>query len=117
MNNLEQFTQAYIEAMYFTDSDTFSGLDLSDDARLDIEADCRSFYRRYGCYIETDICQQAFDDSVSQAGHDFWMSRNGHGVGFWEDEWPECYRVMLDKGARSYGEMDAYVGDDNLIYV
>ena len=120
MTNLETFTQAYIEAMYFSDTgggdQPSAGCELSEETQLDIEAECRSFWRRFGCFITTDICNDAFADSVSQAGHDFHFTRNGHGVGFWEDEWPKTYRDMLDRGAKSYGTFEIYQGDDGLIY-
>lgn len=120
MTDLETFTAAYIEAMYFSDTgDTgqpANDAELAEDTRLDIEADCRSFWRRFGCFITTDICSDAFADSIAQAGHDFHFTRNGHGVGFWEDEWPECYRDMLTNGAKSYGELNIYASDDGLIY-
>lgn len=119
--DLELFTQAYIEALFFTDTGDDgqppADAELSEDARLDIEADCRSFWRRFGCYITTEICSKAFNNSVSQAGHDFHLTRNGHGAGFWDGDWPKEYSDMLDKGAKCYGELRAYLGDDGLIYV
>jgi len=119
MNHLDSFTSAYIEAMYFaeTGEEIPQDVELAEDARLDIEADCRSFWRRFGPYVLTDICRSAFVDAVYQAGHDFYFTRNGHGVGFWEEEWPEAYRDMLTKGAKSYGELQMYVADDGLAYV
>ena len=120
--NLKEFTSAYIEALYFTDidnpdqSDIEGDSELAPDTLLDIQADCRSFWRRFGCYITTETCSDAFRDSVTQAGHDFHMTRNGHGVGFWEDEWPGAYREMLTNGANGYGPFEVYQGDDGLIY-
>ena len=117
--DLENFTSAYIEALYFTDTGDVeqpdSDAELSNETRLDIEADCRSFWRRFGCYVTTEVCVASFDDSVSQAGHDFHMTRNGHGVGFWEDEWPSAYRDMLTKGAMGYGSFDIGLDDDGQI--
>ena len=119
--DLETFTAAYIEALYFTDTgegdQPSADTELAPDTRLDIEADCRSFWLRFGCYVTTKTCSDAFDNSVSQAGHDFHMTRNGHGVGFWETEWPKPYRDMLTAGANSYGTFEIYQGDDGLIYV
>ena len=119
-DKLKAFTDAYIEALYFTDTGDLdqppNDAELAPDTLLDIQADCRSFWRRFGCYITTETCSDAFQDSVTQAGHDFHMTRNGHGVGFWEDEWPETYRDLLTKGADSYGTLEVYQGDDDLIY-
>lgn len=49
-------------------------------------------------------------------GHDFWLTRNGHGSGFWDrlnDELGED----LTKWAHTFGSCDLYVGNDNLIYM
>ena len=51
-------------------------------------------------------------DSV---GHDFWLTRNHHGAGFWD----RGYGPLgddLTKWAHSYGSADLYIGDDGLIY-
>ena len=121
MENLGTFTAAYIEAIYFSDTgDTDqpeNDAELSDESRLDIEADCRSFWRRYGCYVITDVCSEAFSDSVAQAGHDFHFTRNGHGVGFWVNEWPKADRDLLTKGAEAYGELNVYLDDNGEISV
>lgn len=123
MTDLEIFTAACIEALYFTD--TGEGDQPPDDAELsgetlkDLEADCRSWWRRFGCYVTTDLCADvgaAHGGPVSQAGHDFWLTRNGHGAGFWDGDWPEPYAAMFTNGAKSYGEFQTYLGDDGRIY-
>lgn len=50
------------------------------------------------------------------AGHDFWLTRNGHGAGFWDGDWQEPAATELAALAKSFGECDLYVGDDGLIY-
>ena len=121
MTDLERFTKAYIEAMYFSDTGDMdqgqppADVEISSVTQLDIAADCHSFWRRFGCYITTEVCTKAFSDSIAQAGHDFHFTRNGHGVGFWESEWPEVYRDLLTKGADCYGPFEICLGDDGLI--
>jgi hypothetical protein len=55
---------------------------------------------------------------LEQVGHDFWLTRNGHGAGFWDrnlgvtgDKLSEAATVY-----GTYGGCDLYVGDDGLIY-
>lgn len=50
-------------------------------------------------------------------GHDFWLTRNRHGVGFWdrEEKYGELARI-LTRFAHKAGERHAYVGDDGRIY-
>ena len=51
-----------------------------------------------------------------QVGHDFWLTRNRHGAGFWD-------RGLGERGdrlttmAHAYGESVAYVGDDGNVYL
>lgn len=49
-----------------------------------------------------------------QTGHDFWLNRNGHGVGFWEPEWGNPGE-RLHQAAIAFGEYHLYVGDDGTI--
>lgn len=121
MDNLTQFTEAFIEALYFTDTGTDTEInentELSDETRLDIEADCRSFWRRYGCFIMSEECTFCNDTTnPSQAGHDFALTRNGHGTGFWDGDWSDNYADMLTQGSKNYGQFDIYQGDDGKIY-
>jgi hypothetical protein len=51
-----------------------------------------------------------------EAGHDFWLTRNGHGAGFWDGDWPEASGKRLTDAAHAFGEFDLYVGDDGQIH-
>ena len=53
--------------------------------------------------------------SDEQIGHDFWLTRNGHGAGFW-DRGLGAIGDALTKASKSYGSSDLYIGDDGLIY-
>jgi hypothetical protein len=72
-----------------------------------IEADCQAFQRDY----EHDI-----SGNVKRAGHDFWLTRNHHGAGFWDGDWPEESGDRLTAASHAFGNVDLYVGDDDLIY-
>jgi hypothetical protein len=48
-------------------------------------------------------------------GHDFWLTRNRHGAGFWDRGLGEVGE-RLTAATRPYGEIDLYVGDDGAIY-
>ena len=53
--------------------------------------------------------------SDDQIGHDFWLNRNGHGVGFWDRGLGEI-GTKLSEAAEVYSGIDLYVGDDGKIY-
>ena len=65
-------------------------LDLHPDTLASIIADCSEFQR-----VNADLIAQAiaikqrtgedvYPYGAEYAGHDFWLTRNGHGVGFWD---------------------------------
>lgn len=57
-------------------------------------------------------------DSWGQFGHDFWLTRNGHGAGFWDrSEIDDEVGKKLTDLANSFGEASPYVGDDGKIYI
>jgi len=114
MSDLQEFTAACFDALQFTDcgpDDECHGAELSDETRLDLEADCRSFWRRFAPYFYA--CE---GNTMRQAGHDFWLTRNEHGAGFWDGDWPETYSDMFTKLAQAYGPFETYLGDDGKIY-
>ena len=49
-----------------------------------------------------------------QIGYDFWLTRNGHGAGFW-DRGLGVGGKLADL-CKPYGSVDIYVGDDGQIY-
>ena len=50
-------------------------------------------------------------------GHDFFLTRNGHGSGFWDRDYEtEGLGDKLTALCKPYGEQGLYLGDDGLIY-
>jgi len=50
------------------------------------------------------------------AGHDFWLTRNGHGVGFWDRGLGEL-GDRLSAAAEAFGESNLYAGVDGKLYL
>lgn len=120
---LDAFTRGYIEALFFTDAsdtdDECHGLDVADiapEAWDKIVRDCAAF--QYGAAPLLALAYDRDDYSEEQAGRDFWFTRNGHGVGFWD-------RDQLDAGALGdklsalcrHESCDVYKGDDGRMYL
>jgi hypothetical protein len=57
----------------------------------------------------------ASGQSDEQIGHDFWLTRNGHGAGFWDRGLGDV-GDKLTEACKAFGGVDLYVGDDGLIY-
>ena len=100
-----EFIEAYFEAIDFTATGDLeqpdSGAELCEEFARESVIDCLAFYSSIACYLS--------DDNIAQAGHDFWLTRNHHGVGFWER--PEIYGAfsdMFSTRAQGFGEVDAY---------
>jgi len=111
---LDKFTASYVEAALWASTD-------NDGEPLDKH------------YTIDDIAVPAlghmFDDArifvhenwdlvkyhPSRAGHDFWLTRNRHGAGFWDGHWGED-GDRLTEAALQFAEETLYVGDDGLIY-
>lgn len=120
--SLASFTKGYIEALFFSTSDesdesggrplddNYSASDLAPAARASLEKDAQRFYARYEEMWTTHI-------SDEDAGHEFALSRNGHGTGFFDnDDLPAGLRKTLQAAAKSFGETYLYVGDDGQIH-
>lgn len=56
------------------------------------------------------------DLTEEMMGHDFWLTRNRHGTGFWDRGLGEL-GDQLTKWAQTYGEADLYAGDDGEVYL
>lgn len=53
--------------------------------------------------------------TADMVGHDFYMTRNGHGVGFWDRGLGEPGKWLTGM-AKPFGESRLHVGTDNLVY-
>ena len=114
MTNLDTFMLGYYEAIYFTDTGEDdqppTDAEIAPEAKKDIEADCAAFYLKSG--LEALYSK----DAIAQAGHDFWLTRNGHGAGFWDGDWAEPMATELTTLSKAFGEVDICLGDDGLIH-
>ncbi len=54
--------------------------------------------------------------SEEQFGHDFWLTRNRHGAGFWDRGLGDLGK-KLTEWAHSYGSSDVYLGDSGKVYL
>lgn len=75
------------------------------------EKDCNAF-RKSVAWL--DSVRELTDYSDMQAGHDFFLTRTGHGAGFWDRGLGDIGEA-LTAAACSFGENYLYVGDDGRI--
>ena len=121
---------AYIQTAFWSSTDdkgdpldsTYGPSDLAPATLARMTADCARFWE-----AQCEVIQSAIDtdqvkcgpdfDAYGRAGHDFWLTRNGHGAGFWDGDWPEPQAAYLTAAALAFGECDLYVGDDDKLYL
>ena len=107
----QEFINGYIECMLWSTTDdegnylnvSFGTSDISSDCLSKINSDCKSFIEAAGPLLN------ALDPS--SAGHDFWLTRNGHGTGFWDRNMGETGE-KLSLLASSFGEFYVYIEDN-----
>ena len=87
-----------------------------------IEQDDRFFEQCAECHDFVEGMEKtlltAFDEhdyTADQAGHDFALTRNGHGAGFWDRDLGDIGE-MLTEYCKPYGESYLYFGDDGKLY-
>lgn len=110
-SELNEFTFGYVVAALWTSqpedeckSGDFEqeGLSLVDSIPLywmeQAIADCDRFQAENETLLE-----QAGGDS--QNGHDFWLTRNGHGAGFWDRGYPDEIGDALKEACHKFGEV------------
>lgn len=119
--NLDTFTAAYIECIYFTETgdgdQPDSEVEMAPETIEAIKAECAEWQA-----VNADRLAEAYERvgyDATRAGHDFWYTRNGHGVGFWCRDELEAGGLgeRLSDGAKAAGQVDAYEGDDGLLYL
>lgn len=72
--------------------------------------DCTAFLRLAKWHIH--------DWTPEQLGHDFWLTRNHHGAGFWDRVWgTKADRDKLTELSHVFGEINPYVGDDGKVWI
>ena len=56
------------------------------------------------------------NDLTYLAPHDFYLTRNRHGAGFWDGDWEDNIGQKLTEICHEMKECQLYLGDDNKAY-
>lgn len=121
---LNAFITAYIQAMLWTSpavmEDPADDLESLEGFRLDPSAievakdDCFKFFET--AYHVLAYLDEKVLLSFELAGHNFWLTRNRHGTGFWDRGLGNAgdYLTALSHKA---GEQDPYIGDNGKVFL
>lgn len=120
-DDVDTFTRGYIDCALWSSTDestpqggepfdrNYTADDLAPEALAAVVDHCARFQAEQAIDL-----QDAGD--AGRNGHDFWLTRNGHGAGFWDRGYGDV-GDRLTAAAHAYGESDLYLGDDGRIYV
>lgn len=105
--SFREFVRQYIVTLLWCSTDCdgepldsrFSSSDIPLDVAKRIVRDCRKFW--------TEASDDVLDDP-SGAGHDFALTRNGHGAGFWDGDWEQSAGEKLTELSEQFGEFELY---------
>lgn len=132
MNKFQDaFTSAYIEALLWSssvctdhDSVEYSSADdyeYSNSLELSSRIDCVDFIQSNIDLLEQQIAAlqstgYTEEQSIELAGHDFALTRNGHGAGYWDRGTGVTGEALTDQ-SKSYGSIDLYLDNDNKVSI
>ena len=117
---LARFLRGYLVAALWSSLDdnddpldsNYSIMDIDKASLVSAWAECSRFFRE----CETDLAY--LDDDLN--GHNFWLTRNHHGSGFWDesvnDERAKFAMQQLTYASHIFGETDIYIGDDHKLH-
>lgn len=112
------FLSSYVETALWSSTDNdgvpldnikYANTELAEETISRMRADCEAFLKATE-HLEIPVPQ-------AQIAHDFWLTRNRHGAGFWDGDYPEPLAKELTDIAHGFGECDLYVGDDGKFYL
>ncbi len=120
---IDSFTRAYIECALWSSTDestdqggdpldkNYSVDDIAQETLDEMISDCARFQADQDENIaaQEGICW-------ARAGHDFWLTRNGHGCGFWDGDWAEPQATLLTEASKAFGAYNLYAGGDGMVY-
>lgn len=123
--DLDAFVSGYSDASLFTSTNSKhegdpenesemlddSGYAFSDETLAYFRDECSRFMKE-----NAEVLQEVISASYSieRAGHDFWLTRNRHGAGYW-DRGLGAAGEKLTEAARRYGEDTLWVDEQDLI--
>lgn len=103
--------RAYLECALWTEElDTEYGIaDFTSEAITQAIKDCLEFLEEFhDCIL---YLHQRCKYNQEQAGHDLWLTRNGHGAGFWDRGLHESGEKMTSK-AEKIGSVELYITEE-----
>ena len=111
---LREFVTAYLQCGLWTccdeNGEPLDGLytpnDVSNETVRQVREECRLFIESNARWLE--------GEDPTQAGHDFYLTRNRHGAGFWDGDYEPEQGKALTQAAHVWGEAYFIVVDNEI---
>lgn len=119
----ELFRDGYITCLLWAETDNstdqggdpldknFDHSNLTERAKVKIDADCKAFLDQAHELIDAAEVTPPSCHRYEYAGHDFWLTRQGHGCGFWDGDWDEETGEKLTEMCKKMGEVHSLDAD------
>lgn len=116
---LDEFTVQYLETALWSSTDFYNGdapfddnygiEDFSNEALTAMVDDCNDFKSSNATLLDDA------NQDMSSSGHDFWLTRNGHGAGFW-DRGLGKIGTKLTEACKPYGSVYLWADVDGKVH-
>lgn len=126
---MDKFTRAYIETALWASNDestpqggepldrNYTPEDIAPETLAAMQADCARFQAENAADLAAGPLRYGPDYGPDgRAGHDLFLTRCGHGAGYWAGDWAEPAATRLTEAAERFGEFNLYVGDDGQVH-
>lgn len=108
MKDIEKILTAYLVcALWCENKDDKSISDVGISTQIMARKDIKTFVEKTGDLLK--------DIDEEQIGHDFWLTRNHHGAGFWDRDLGEV-GDQLTTIAQEFKELNVWESECNVIY-
>ncbi len=117
---MDDFTRQYLVAALWSTTDesredggdpldrNYGIEDIEPDTIAAAGLDCDRFREAAGELLDENA-------DATAGAHDFWLTRNGHGAGFWDGDWP-IGGDLLTEICEKFGEFTLYVEDGKIYH-
>lgn len=95
------------------DFEYFAEEDVNVDSKISAYLDIKTFIQKAGDEAVKEAIEK---EGLFQLGMDFWLTRNGHGAGFWDRGYSNDNEKKLVQAAKDMRSKNLYVGDDFKLY-
>ena len=105
---MPDIVNGYLECAEWADKPEGSAARFPADSQTRAARDCAAFVQACGPLAERALMARGY--SATRFGHDFWLSRSGHGAGFFDRSELDASGLgdALQEKARAFGSVDMY---------